>query len=169
MIRTATRRARYTLRKPTCTQCRSLSTSYYANGTLPSSTPPNKYPTRGGQNLTDRFRRLEKSIRGKGAYEQEIVELVGDRQENEPDGSRVRPAKRDVKTFMGFAIPEEPKPPGPDGKPGTDTLEDMGANRDSPCQSAVCPAAPYACRTSTQKLWTSTTKQPSLSGHLSHR
>ena len=84
---------------------------------LPTSTPPGRYPARGGQNLSDRYRRLEKSVRGKGAYARDIDELVGDRWENDPDaGLRVRPARRDAKMFMGFVVPEEPKPPGPDGE-----------------------------------------------------
>lgn len=28
---------------------------------------------------------------------------------------RVRPAKSNVQTFMGFVVPLEPQPPGPDG------------------------------------------------------
>ena len=52
---------------------------------LPTSRPvpslhvnERKYPSRGGQNLTQRFQRLERSFRGKDAYKQEITELKED-------------------------------------------------------------------------------------------
>ncbi|EMD34837.1 hypothetical protein CERSUDRAFT_140517 [Gelatoporia subvermispora B] len=72
-----------------------------------------KYPQRGGQNLSARYRRLERMLRGKEAYTQraedakQTVEAVA-RQE---DGVDERGTKR---TFMGFTIPEEPKPPESD-------------------------------------------------------
>ena len=77
-----------------------------------------KHPTRGGQNLSGRYVRLERALRGKEAYEKEIDEL-----EEEEESTRT---EADVKgkgramgtapfVFHGYTIPEEPKPPGPDG------------------------------------------------------
>ena len=102
-------------RAPITHPWRSIS-AYPSAGAVPTSTPPSKYPTRGGQNLSARFQRLEKSVRGKGAYQRDIDEIASERAENEPESSaRVRPARPAVNTFMGFVVPEEPKLPGPDG------------------------------------------------------
>ena len=81
---------------------------------LPTSTPSWKEPARGGQNLTKRYERLEKSLRGKELYQQEIGDLV---EEADPVRSvaAARKHRNTVKTFMGFVVPQEPKPPGPDG------------------------------------------------------
>lgn len=116
MLRLTARRAVYTLiRAPITTSCHTLH-SFSAAGTLPTSTPPDKYPTRGGQNLSDRFQRLEKSVRGKQTYQRDIYEISGERKANSLEaGVRVRPARSKANTFMGFIVPEEPKPPGPDG------------------------------------------------------
>lgn len=79
-----------------------------------SQKPTWKHPTRGGQNLSDRFRRLERSLRGKDAYKRDIVDLT------EEAGSAIpaRPPKGNsrIKTFMGYVIPEEPQAPEPDGE-----------------------------------------------------
>ncbi|EKM56609.1 uncharacterized protein PHACADRAFT_118429 [Phanerochaete carnosa HHB-10118-sp] len=114
MLRLAARRALSSLPHAPIIRQRHTSTVAAAR-VLPTSTLPGRYPTRGGQNLTDRFRRLEKSARGKGTYQSDIAELSREIQDNGPKaGLRVRPAKREVKTFMGFTIPGEPKPPEPD-------------------------------------------------------
>jgi len=68
-----------------------------------------KRPTRGGQNLSDRYRRLERSIRGK-----EVLKRLD---QSLPRGLRYPSSssrKDDAKTFRGFRIPEEPKSPGAD-------------------------------------------------------
>ncbi|OCH93917.1 hypothetical protein OBBRIDRAFT_789784 [Obba rivulosa] len=104
-----------------------------------------KHPKRGGQNLSARYSRLERTLRGKEAYNQRVEEAEKDAQIARADEraservadlggdptrtgggqpslspeaiarleSRVdeRGARR---TFMGFTIPEEPKPPEPD-------------------------------------------------------
>lgn len=113
MLRLAARRAAY---DPPCSSiilaCRSAS-ALASTSAVPTSTPPYKYPTRGGQNLSERFQRLEKSVRGKEAYQRDIHEIAGERAANASvSGRRARPS---VDTFMGFVVPEEPKPPGPDG------------------------------------------------------
>ncbi|KAI0084712.1 oxidoreductase-like protein [Irpex rosettiformis] len=69
-----------------------------------------KHPTRGGQNLTDRYRRLEKSLRGKGTYQKDITELA----EEAATLSKSHKTGPGTRTFMGFVVPEEPKPPASD-------------------------------------------------------
>ena len=93
--------------------CR-LIASAVASGRLPSSTPSWKEPARGGQDLARRYERLEKSLRGKELYQQEIGDLV---EEADPLQSVAVARKRrnTAKTFMGFVVPQEPRPPGPDG------------------------------------------------------
>jgi hypothetical protein len=73
-----------------------------------------KRPTRGGQNLTDRHRRLEKSLRGKEARLKQIDDLPRSLTSAQPSSVPKRPA---LNTFQGFVIPEQPKPPEPDGTP----------------------------------------------------
>ncbi|KIM86849.1 hypothetical protein PILCRDRAFT_289755, partial [Piloderma croceum F 1598] len=70
-----------------------------------------KRPTRGGQNLTDRHRRLEKSLRGKEARLKQIDDLPRSSTFAQLSSVPKRPA---LNTFQGFVIPEQPKPPEPD-------------------------------------------------------
>jgi len=69
-----------------------------------------KRGVRGGQNLTDRHLRLEKSLRGKEARSKQTNDL--------PNFSTVvhSPSilQRPTLTFRGFVVPEEPRPPEPD-------------------------------------------------------
>ena len=76
-----------------------------------------KYPSRGGQNLSARYKRLEKSRRGKEIYSQEIKDLVEGQNGPSPlQTVAVRQARRKIPVaFHGFVIPEAPRPPEPDG------------------------------------------------------
>lgn len=77
-----------------------------------------KHPGRGGQNLSQRYERLERMLRGKEEYEREI-------EENQPIASAsmssmssdrvVRAHKRPV-MFRGFVVPEKPPEPSEDGE-----------------------------------------------------
>ncbi|EEB94307.1 hypothetical protein MPER_06896 [Moniliophthora perniciosa FA553] len=62
---------------------------------------------RGGQNLTDRYVRLEKSIRGKKALESDVREL-----QHVPT-TTISP-KNTLETFRGVVIPVKPKEPASD-------------------------------------------------------
>ncbi|EJD05443.1 uncharacterized protein FOMMEDRAFT_165862 [Fomitiporia mediterranea MF3/22] len=82
-----------------------------------------KHPARGGQDLTHRYARLERALRGKEAYERDIEEYEEDEADASAEaavagtGGTPITVKRKGKTpftFAGFAIPEKPKPPGPD-------------------------------------------------------
>ncbi|THH07512.1 hypothetical protein EW146_g9297 [Bondarzewia mesenterica] len=91
-------------------QC--ASTSSYQS---PSPIERLKRPIRGGQNLSERFCRLEKSLREKGALSHAL------RQSGE---RTLTPLPVDLlpspgspaasETFMGLVIPQEPKPPESD-------------------------------------------------------
>lgn len=81
---------------------------------LPTTSEEWKHPTRGGQDLSNRYKRLEKSLRGKGAYEQDISELKEDAEGAISSGEKIQRRRRKPKTFMGFIIPEQPKPPAED-------------------------------------------------------
>lgn len=81
---------------------------------LPSALERIKKPTRGGQNLTERYRRLANSVREKdrlSAYiqEQTTVDAVSNTKPA-PSSFRSEPI-----TFRGFTIPTEPKEPASDG------------------------------------------------------
>ncbi|KAJ6576062.1 oxidoreductase-like protein [Mycena vulgaris] len=76
-----------------------------------------KNPTRGGQNLSLRYRRLEKSLRGKEAlqrdirsYESDVASGIGDALSNVAQ-NQVNDASRYIR---GFEIPQRPKPPESD-------------------------------------------------------
>lgn len=76
---------------------------------------------RGGQNLTERYRRLENTLRGKDAFITQISELS----QEVDDASKARlpplmpPSPLDVQiapeTIAGFVVPREPIPPADEG------------------------------------------------------
>jgi len=76
-----------------------------------------KYAYRGGQNLSERYKRLEKSLRGKTAFgvggNGAVVGGVGTMVLQPDDGTGSQP--EDTITFKGIEIPKEPKPPESDG------------------------------------------------------
>lgn len=91
----------------------------------PSTPHPNTRPTqiqikqqrvrsRGGQNLTERWARLERSLRGKEGYEAKIDTLIDqvDHISTNATSSTTHP-----RTFHGLLLPERPSEPQSDGKP----------------------------------------------------
>lgn len=77
-------------------------------------------PARGGQNLTDRYKRLENSLRGKEAISAELSDLTHNNLSTS-SGANISASRRPGRMFRGFEIPEEPKPPADDGKYATYT------------------------------------------------
>ncbi|KAI6038332.1 hypothetical protein EDC04DRAFT_2509182, partial [Pisolithus marmoratus] len=75
-----------------------------------------KRPQRSGQNLTERYRRLENSIRGKNVLVRAAYDISRDAASNAelqtPHNSSGDGAS--TNTIAGFVIPEEPKPPADD-------------------------------------------------------
>lgn len=67
-----------------------------------------KNPPRGGQNLSERYRRLEKSLRGKEVLVKEIGELT-------PHLFSSHEKNKAVEMFHGLEVPQEPKAPASDG------------------------------------------------------
>ncbi|KAI0790374.1 oxidoreductase-like protein [Abortiporus biennis] len=88
--------------------------------TIPIPTPVAlerlKRSQRGGQNLSTRYQRLETSLRGKEGYEKRISDLYASKDAGSAASTDIhsRSSKANVKTFMGFVIPEEPRPPADD-------------------------------------------------------
>ena len=99
-----------------------------------------KHPARGGQDLSNRYVRLERALRGKEGYEREIEDLEG--HYPSASGGATRQALEQKRTdfgidtsamvqrekrrgekqplvFHGFTIPKPPKPPEPDGTHST--------------------------------------------------
>ncbi|KAJ6503868.1 oxidoreductase-like protein, partial [Mycena sanguinolenta] len=68
-----------------------------------------KKPTRGGQNLSARYRRLEQSLRGKEALQKDILS-------QEPAFQSTSPTTQtsEANYFRGLKIPQQPKPPQSD-------------------------------------------------------
>ncbi|KAI0746972.1 hypothetical protein C8Q80DRAFT_1220184 [Daedaleopsis nitida] len=82
-----------------------------------------KRPTRGGQDLSQRYKRLERSLRGKHVYGREIQELVRSSEVADPapytsnedtQQASTSAGKVTRRIFRGFVIPEIPKPPADD-------------------------------------------------------
>lgn len=88
-----------------------------------------KHPTRGGQNLSERYHRLERSLRGKEALSSRLDGLSSSTLKLAPETSLSSP---NLKTneqqelmgresddgtnfFRGFRVPQEPKAPEADG------------------------------------------------------
>jgi hypothetical protein len=70
-----------------------------------------KNPSRGGQNLSERFRRLEKSLRGKGALSQNLDTP----HTSEGEIAAGSPSLKKAEMFRGFRVPLKPIPPADDG------------------------------------------------------
>ncbi|KAL5521543.1 hypothetical protein ACEPAF_2291 [Sanghuangporus sanghuang] len=100
-----------------------------ASGSSPQSPLERlKHPSRGGQDLANRYVRLERSLRGKEGYQREIEEFrdeeeslsanagAGALDEKRKESTNVVKRKKGKQplVFMGYTIPEAPKPPGPD-------------------------------------------------------
>ena len=85
---------------------------------------PFERPVRGGQNLSERFKRLENSLRGKNAMKRELA-AKGFQTLLPPQ--IVPPAtvsSAQAHRFHGFHVPLEPKPPADDG-----TFQKFAASR----------------------------------------
>ncbi|KAI0944949.1 hypothetical protein AcV7_001612 [Taiwanofungus camphoratus] len=74
-----------------------------------------KFPQRGGQNLTSRWRRLERSLRGKEAYGAQRQGLVDQAEgAGAVDVAGAGGKGKELRTFMGLVIPDKPKEPQSD-------------------------------------------------------
>ncbi|KIM42487.1 hypothetical protein M413DRAFT_70672 [Hebeloma cylindrosporum] len=79
----------------------------YRHGAVISQSPSRK-PSRSGQNLSDRYVRLERSLRAKESFSKQLEET------GNPSVRSTGRLKRgtNIEMFRGFELPEEPKPPG---------------------------------------------------------
>ncbi|KAF9500645.1 hypothetical protein BDN71DRAFT_1381678 [Pleurotus eryngii] len=92
------------------------STEPLANLSLHEATERIKRPTRGGQNLSLRYARLERSLRGKEGFQKELDELAwASKVQTHPPASATS-SKDGSLMFRGFFVPEKPRPPAADGK-----------------------------------------------------
>lgn len=93
---------------------------------IPSSTPVARHrrPNRSGQNLSERYRRLEKMLRGKEEYAMKSDINEGTTRFT----SELRTSSRNPETFMGFIIPEEPREPAADGESIAQVLSSLKLN-----------------------------------------
>lgn len=82
-----------------------------------SSTPLDhrKRAFRGGQNLSDRYKRLEKSLRGKIGRTDDITRDISSTDDVDLTSPTPVQAAAVGETFRGLVIPKEPKPPESDG------------------------------------------------------
>lgn len=83
-----------------------------------------KHPSRGGQDLSKRYQRLERSIRGKTSYGRGIEAFERSRGVTHPapytteeniQGASTTTGKINRRIYRGFVVPEAPKPPADDG------------------------------------------------------
>jgi hypothetical protein len=68
-----------------------------------------------GQNLSNRYLRLEKSLRGKAALSKELDGYSHSSSSIPLAVQSKNPPQNRIQVFRGFEIPEEPKPPADDG------------------------------------------------------
>jgi hypothetical protein len=74
-----------------------------------------KKPSRGGRNLSERYRTLERALRGKEAFARGKEELDHHVPVISISVEDTNPKKESVETIHGFVVPQEPKPPADDG------------------------------------------------------
>ncbi|THV07290.1 hypothetical protein K435DRAFT_833642 [Dendrothele bispora CBS 962.96] len=74
-----------------------------------------KKPSRGGQNLSERYKRLEKSLRGKEAYAFDADVLKQPTLTGPASGKPTKPGSSSTaQLFQGLTIPEKPEEPADD-------------------------------------------------------
>lgn len=73
-----------------------------------------KYPSHGGQNLSERYARLERTIRGKEEYTHDIENYEKMGSVSGQSDNVIRNLKAPV-MYRGFVVPEEPISPQDDG------------------------------------------------------
>ncbi|KAI1798041.1 hypothetical protein LXA43DRAFT_5433 [Ganoderma leucocontextum] len=81
-----------------------------------------KYPSRGGQDLSKRYQRLERSIRGKTSYDRGIEDFERSGGVTDPapytkdndQAANTATGKLTRRIFRGFVVPDGPKPPEDD-------------------------------------------------------
>lgn len=76
---------------------------------------PRQQAARGGQNLSDRYLRLEKSLRGREALSKELDGYLQSSSSISAVTQSNSRSSKPIQVFHGFEIPEEPNPPGDDG------------------------------------------------------
>jgi len=109
---------------------------------------PSRKPFRCGQNLSDRFVRLEKSLRAKEVFSKKFEETGSS---SMPSATAPLKLGTNVETFRGFELPEEPKAPGDSGE--CDCLSSSFSSGNWIIlfsKIAACPVAPFASTTFTK-------------------
>lgn len=116
----------YTNRPPSPTSLTQSPTNLDSNALLEPTAPlPNSLPTqiriqrqkdrwRGGQNLSERWHRLERSLRGKEAYGAHRDTLVDQTEDAEHADGSAASLNIGPPTFHGLVVPEKPKEPQSD-------------------------------------------------------
>ncbi|KAL4269146.1 Oxidoreductase-like domain-containing protein [Pleurotus pulmonarius] len=90
------------------------STGHLIHSSLNEATEAVKRPTRGGQNLTLRYARLERSLRGKEGFQKELDKLTWASEVQTHPPAPANPSKGGIPMFRGFFVPEKPRPPEAD-------------------------------------------------------
>ncbi|PFH47977.1 hypothetical protein AMATHDRAFT_150850 [Amanita thiersii Skay4041] len=74
-----------------------------------------KHGVRGGQNLRERYWRLERSLKGKMILEERLESVRERSEDGRGDGAKGQKGRSDaVVVFRGLEVPREPQPPGSD-------------------------------------------------------
>jgi len=103
-----------------------------------------KKPSRGGRNLYERYRALERALRGKEAFARGKGELAHHVPVISISVEDTNPKKESVETFHGFVVPQEPKPPADDGVlPLNNPYPDIFINHTTECCMSGCTVCVY--------------------------
>ncbi|KAF8324504.1 hypothetical protein F5887DRAFT_902722 [Amanita rubescens] len=89
------------------------SPSFQSQRDIATTTSAQLSKTRGGQNLSERYKRLERSLRGKDKGTGNEMRLTGKRSE---DTSSMEKTKEDILMFRGIEMRREPKAPDSEGE-----------------------------------------------------
>ena len=103
-----------------------------------------KKPSRGGRNLSERYRALERALRGKEAFTRGKEELAHHLPIVSISVQDENLRKEAVETFHGFVVPQEPKQPADDGAfLSNDPYPDIFINHMSECCMSGCAVCVY--------------------------
>jgi len=103
-----------------------------------------KKPSRGGRNLSERYRALERALRGKEAFARGKGELAHHVPVISISVEDTNSKKESVETFHGFVVPQEPKPPADDGVfPVNNPYPDILINHITECCMSGCAVCVY--------------------------
>jgi len=143
---------------------RSITTSHNAISSGHKPANQLRKPARGGQNLSERYKRLENSLRGKDSRSRGLEDITESNPTITGDVLHALKSKKSARPMIhGFPIPQKPQPPADDGERLSYTALFVALNS---LQNAACLDARFAFTTYTKNHWRHITTPWHLYVHL---